>query len=169
MDGINMSMQKAHTGFTLIELMMVLLIGAILASLAVPSFINIIRDNRLASQTNDFISALNFARSEAIKRGTNITVCSSDNQASCNSAAPWQDGWVIVITNTGELLRAHAALDGSTLVNQEGNTNIQYTARGMLNGNTATTFNLCIDSGVPGRQISITATGRPRSTKYTAC
>lgn len=162
-------MNKTDSGFTLLELMMALMIGAILATLAVPAFLDTIRNNRLAVQANDFISALNFARSEAIKRGTDITICSSDNQNGCNTTAAWHQGWVVLVTDSGELLRTHAGLKGSTLLNQENNTSIQYNPRGLLSGNAATTFNLCIDSGIPGRQISITATGRPRLSKYTGC
>lgn len=170
MDVINSDMNDSQTGFTLIELMMVLIISAILATLAAPSFNDIIRKNRLATMTNDFVSTLNYARSEAVKRGTGVIVCSSSDQAGCTNSA-WKDGWIVQLASTGEMLRAHEGLDGpgTTLVNIEGKTSLQYTSRGMLNGNAATTFNLCLQSGKPGRQIGITATGRPRSSEYNGC
>ncbi|MFQ5487385.1 MAG: GspH/FimT family pseudopilin [Gammaproteobacteria bacterium] len=169
MNEIKIDMKNRHTGFTIIELMMALMIGAILATMAVPSFIDLIRSNRVTTQTNDFISTLNYARSEAVKRGTGIIVCSSNDQASCTASA-WQDGWIVQQASDGELLRASAALSGnSSLSNLDGNTSIQYTSRGLLNGNLATTFELCIYAGKPGRQIAISATGRPRSTEYLGC
>lgn len=170
MDVIKSDMNDSQTGFTLIELMMVLMISAILAMLAGPSFNEIIRNNRLATMANDFVSTLNFARSEAVKRGAGIIVCSSDDQATCTNT-DWKDGWIVQLASTGELIRVHAGLDGSdtTFSNVEGNTSIQYNSRGMLNGNAATTFHLCVYAGKPGRQISITATGRPRSSEYNGC
>ncbi len=169
MNAIKNNVKDLHAGFTLIELMMALAIGAILATMAVPSFIDLIRNNRITTQTNDFISTLNYARSEAVKRGTGIIVCSSNDQATCTASA-WQDGWIVQQASNAELLRAHAALGGdSTLSNLDSNTSIQYTSRGLLTGNLATTFDLCVYTGKPGRQINISATGRPRSTEYLGC
>lgn len=169
MKTIKIDMKNLCAGFTLIELILALTIGAVLTTMAVPSFIDMIRNNRITSQTNDFISTLNYARSEAIKRGTGIIVCSSNDQATCTGST-WQSGWIVQQASDGELLRVHDALDGtSTLSNVEGNNSIQYTTRGLLNGNAATTFRLCVYSGKPGRQIGVSATGRPQSMEYSGC
>ena len=162
-------MKNAETGFTLIELLIALLIGAILATLAAPSFMDTIRRNRLVSASNDFLATLNYARSEAIKRGQTITICPSNDQASCTSS-PWQDGWIVQEENSSELLRAHGALDGgATLVKTDTSTTLQYTPRGLLAGGNSATFNLCVASGFEGRQIVISATGRARIVEYNGC
>ncbi|MCA1805453.1 MAG: GspH/FimT family pseudopilin [Xanthomonadaceae bacterium] len=62
------------TGFTLIELMVTISIAAILLAIGVPSFQAIIENNRLATQSNELITAVNLARSEAIKRSCDITI-----------------------------------------------------------------------------------------------
>ncbi|PKM34904.1 MAG: general secretion pathway protein GspH, partial [Gammaproteobacteria bacterium HGW-Gammaproteobacteria-10] len=54
-----------HTGFTLIELMMTIAIGAIILTLGIPSFMETIRSNRLTTRTNELLTSLNLARSEA--------------------------------------------------------------------------------------------------------
>lgn len=64
-----------NSGFTLIELMVTLAVAVIIATIAVPNFKLLIQDNRTVTQTNALISALNLARSEAIKRGGNVSVC----------------------------------------------------------------------------------------------
>jgi type IV fimbrial biogenesis protein FimT len=86
-------------GFTLIELMVTIAILAILITLAAPSFSNVIRSNRVASQTNALVTALNTARSEASKRGLPVTVCAAKDAAfsACSGdAADWQKfGWMV--------------------------------------------------------------------------
>lgn len=60
-------------GFTLIELMVTIALVAIFATLAVPGFQQLMADNRRASEGNEILSTLNYARSEAVKRRENVT------------------------------------------------------------------------------------------------
>ena len=64
-------------GFTLIELMVTLTVLAILLSIAAPSFSNLMASNRTSTQANEFITALNLARSEAVRRGQQVAVRST--------------------------------------------------------------------------------------------
>ena len=86
------SPMKKQTGFTLIELMVTVSILATVLAIGVPSFRSLIENNRIRSVTNDLVAALQFARSEAVKRGIPVTLCSSSDQASCSGA--WINGWV---------------------------------------------------------------------------
>lgn len=61
-------------GFTLLELIITIAIFSIIAGVAVPGFQNLIEANRVTTQTNNFLSALKTARSEAVKRGGPVTV-----------------------------------------------------------------------------------------------
>lgn len=85
--------QSKLQGFTLIELIITVTIAAILVGLAIPSFISTIKSNRLTTYTNEFVSALNLARSEAIKRGRQVTITREGGTTS----QVWEGGWWVFI------------------------------------------------------------------------
>ncbi|HPY38904.1 MAG TPA: GspH/FimT family pseudopilin [Thiolinea sp.] len=86
-----------QTGMTLVELMVTLGVVAILATVAAPSLQSMIERNQLQALTNNMVSNLYYARSEAAKRGFNVTLCASDaTQNACDtSATSFANGWII--------------------------------------------------------------------------
>ena len=107
-------------GFTLIELTIVLAIAAVALRAAVPGMARGVAARALSAQVNEFVAALRFARSEALKRGTLVTVCAAKAATpgpQCQSAhgADWRDGWLVFVDagalgRPGELLRVQQAL-----------------------------------------------------------
>ncbi len=103
---------RGSAGFTLIEMMVTVAIVVIVASLAT-SFGTLVKNNRRTSAVNEFVSALNFGRSEAVTRGMSVTVCRVAAPASCASTVPtsstisagctcdsvttrgWETGWIL--------------------------------------------------------------------------
>jgi type IV fimbrial biogenesis protein FimT len=83
------------SGFTLIELMITVSIAGILLAIAVPSFTSTIKSNRLTANANQLVTALNLARSEAIKRGKQVTVRSTSISTS------WEGGWDVFVDING--------------------------------------------------------------------
>jgi type IV fimbrial biogenesis protein FimT len=92
-------------GFTLTEMLAVLMIVAVLGALAAPSFATLIRGQRVRTAASDLASALVFARSEAVKRNTDVTVS--------NIGASWNEGWQVTYDDGGtKTARSQPAVAG---------------------------------------------------------
>lgn len=78
MAAIAWQVAKSQKGLTLVELMVTVAVLAIVLTIAVPSFSGIIAANRLTGPANEALSALHFARSEAIRLNRSIDVCKSN-------------------------------------------------------------------------------------------
>jgi type IV fimbrial biogenesis protein FimT len=83
------------SGFTLLELLMTIIVVTILLATGAPAIKDFIKNNRVTGQTNGHVSVIQHARSEALKRGTNVVVCASDDQAKCTGKDTWTDGWIL--------------------------------------------------------------------------
>lgn len=91
---------KSANGFTLIELMVTLGMGAVLLVVGVPNFQRLIEKYRVRAQTNRLVGALQLARSEAIKRGNSMRAILCKRSASggaCDNSKAWSDGWLLYI------------------------------------------------------------------------
>ena len=138
-------------GFTLVELLITLAIAAIILSMAVPSFSSIITNNRITTQTNELISSLSYARSEAVRRSELISLNSG--------SADWHTGWTIQ-DNLNNVIRNHPAFDGASTLTGPA-VPITYLATGFVAGGNEIEFTLCDDSpDSTGRSILISVTGR---------
>lgn len=147
-------------GFTLIELMVTIAIAAILLGVAIPSFTSVIISNRLTASTNEFVTSLNLARSEAIKRGQHVVVR--------KTGTDWEDGWQVFVdidrsTNAKEnvldaatdiQLRVYPALP--TNLTLRGNNFVNF-IRYQPNGISSTfgSFAMCNDSAITGAKLII--------------
>lgn len=101
-------------GFTLVELAVTLAVMGIIAVIAVPSFNNLIRSNRLTSSANEMVALLQTARSAAISNRVSAVVCPSTDGSTCAAAAGSR--WIARQTKAGvtTVLRDSALAQGIT-------------------------------------------------------
>lgn len=173
-------------GFTITELMLTIAVLALVTTLAVPSFVAMTKNNRLATQTNLLVSHVNLARSEAIKRGVEVILCrSADPSASppsCGGTAnTWTSGWLVFVSGDGNAVFDPAA---DTLIkvglppggvidirtNATADSELRYNPDGTTNeaGGTAR-FAVCDDRGEEvGREVVVSPNGRPELVKGTS-
>ena len=161
----------AMRGFTLIELLVTLAIAAILLGVAVPNFVTFIQNNRLATQANDLVTMLSYARSEAVKRNQTITVCSSTDGASCAGSTTWDSGLIVFVDNNGDgavdggedVLQVRQAMEGSNTLRSGAQTSFPYQANGFILATVGSSdvFRLCDQRGTAsGREINVSLQGR---------
>ncbi|EGY62966.1 Tfp pilus assembly protein FimT [Ralstonia pickettii] len=88
---------KRIQGVSLVELMVTLAIVAVLAVIATPSYVGLTQRTRLQAEANSLVNDLQFARSEAIKRGQPVSLCPSSNGTACNTTntSNWEAGWIV--------------------------------------------------------------------------
>lgn len=171
-------------GFTLMELVITLVIGSILFTLAIPSFQTFILNNRITTQANELVADFAFARSEAMKRSENVLVCVKETATeTCDSTTPeWRLNRVIWVDlnadgtmDAGEILRRRDTIEGdnvlltsnipTTLIfRRDGFVNVSKPATGLANH-----FKLCDRRQNPSaRAIVLDPTGRVRTTSEAA-
>lgn len=153
-------------GFTIVELMVTLAVAAVLIGFAVPAFTDFVRQRTMTTRINDFVIAVTYARSEAARRGENVSVVArggdSDNE--------WGLGYDVEIdSDPGLALRSFAPLDDATLnavgAGWHNDFRLTFNPRGVLAEQPGApgSIRLChTDPEVnPGRSVNIGVLGRP--------
>jgi prepilin-type N-terminal cleavage/methylation domain-containing protein len=80
-------------GFTIIEVLLVIAIMGVFLTLAAPSFVTYTSSQKVKTASFDLYAAMMFARSEAIKRRTNVTITPASSD--------WKNGWTVHATIAG--------------------------------------------------------------------
>lgn len=177
-------------GFSLLELMLTVSVAAITLAIGAPTFMDVIRNNRLTTASNDLQRSTQLARAEAVKRQLPVVVCAtadaSVDRPTCNDGKFSQ--WFVFIDTDGDwtlddnepIVEQHHAPESTITVKNNGNGIISYAATGfastpLASGKVPTNrVILCDKRGnqqvgnsniSTARAMIIEATGRTRITK----
>lgn len=161
---------RHHWGVTLIELLVTLSVLAIVLTLGVGGFRQLIANTKMTNAANSLIAHLQFARSEAVKRGTEVSLCPSSDGASCvaSSDGSWEIGYIVRVDSTGQVLRRvdGTEMGGLTVTKSGVASRIAFKPDGSAGG-FACTLTIC-DTGDSSnkRGVLISNVGRVRVSDY---
>lgn len=152
-------MNHRQKGLTLVELMVTLAVAIILIAVGMPLFSGIAANNRAVAEANLFLAGFKVARSEAVKRGTEVSVCAIDDPAASPLTCGTDNGdWVnglLVFTDAGTAgsvdgtdarIKAFANPTAGSTVNAT-TTYIRFQAQGEADNTSMTANPLCSGSG----------------------
>ena len=160
---------KRQQGFTLIELFVTMLVALILVGIGIPSFSSAMKNTRLSKSTNDLITTLHRARSEALKRGRDVRICAGDGD--CNSSN-WESGWVAFVDENSdgdidtdeEIIIQQNPQNKNTIRFNGSNINtFGFNGRGKPLNNNVGRFTICDNRPDAGKEVVIAFTGRASS------
>lgn len=175
--------QKQY-GFTLQELLVGMALFFILTAIGVPSYINIARNGSRDNTTSELFSDMYYARSEAIKRSTTVSVCRTADPTVANpvcggTAKDWSTGWLVFVDSDGDgqlngtntLLKVGTPANNriQVMASAKNDAFIQYFSDGSLNTtNAPAQFAVCDDrdndgkyDAAYGQYVTVEAMGRP--------
>jgi type IV fimbrial biogenesis protein FimT len=117
-------------GVTLIELMVTVVVMGVILAIGIPSFRSTIASSRLTGTTNDLVGSLALARSEAIRRGTRVSVCMSGNSTQCAGSGGWNQGWIVFADTTRSGTSANVDSSAETILSTNAQAGANVTVTG---------------------------------------
>ena len=151
---------KRESGFTILELMTVVVIVGVVVAVALPNYQIMVKNNCMTTSVNTLITNLQLARSEAIKRRQNVSIVAA--------AGGWSDGWTIQDAGANTLRDVTLTCNATTITETGGDTTFVYRSTGFIDA--PGTFDVCDDrTGETGRQVTINTVGRPSTNTDFIC
>jgi type IV fimbrial biogenesis protein FimT len=154
----------------LIELLCTFAVLAILAGIALPTFLDLRHDTGRSAAVNGFLHSLYLGRSEALKRTSMVSLCPSADGEQCSGRAnEWHRGWILFANDDFDsppqrdpkeaLILVHTGWREGTITSNRAWFSLRSTAQAIING----TVVFCDPRGsAHARALIINNVGRPR-------
>ncbi|MEG2565768.1 MAG: GspH/FimT family pseudopilin, partial [Acinetobacter sp.] len=108
---------KKNQGFTLIELMVTIAVMAIIATMAAPSFGDLLERQRFQKKERELLSILTQTKSQAILKRTDVTVSLNSTSANTDTTTNWDKGANVNLTiQTLSDVQALGTYSGTSLI-----------------------------------------------------
>lgn len=176
-----MKKSPSQLGFTLMEMIILMVIIAVLAAMALPGADDYAADNRLSAATSDLMAAMQTARSEAVGRNAPVTLCASNAaKDDCRDAAEWEQGWLVFVDGNGdgdidsgeEVLQYHDPVGGKVTLRGTAGLNqpLTFFPSGRTSISSTQTFIVCDERGFgdDARGMVVSILGRASAMKASA-
>ena len=165
---------RIERGLSLIELLLAIGVLLVIIILAMPSFQSVVQNNRSIALSNEWVRAIQYARSEALQRSSIVSICPAQNNQYNSCGTNWNNGWII-FTNPNndtvfngssdeQALRIQRAFEnGESLTVQPSRSIISFNPRGFVSGAVSSTvFTITANgcSGNSGRAVTVLSTGK---------
>ncbi len=147
-----MVMRLQH-GFTMVEMLVTLIIVGILAGLAAPAFTSLVASQNIKTSASMLQSSLLAARSEALKRNTDVIVSPIGGQ--------WASGWTVAVSATGEVLTNNNKASQAVIAGPSG---ITYNNAGRVSSGGGGSFKFSSAATSDIRCLNIGLSGMPTIT-----
>jgi type IV fimbrial biogenesis protein FimT len=144
---------RKSQGFTLLELMVTVAVLGVISMLAAPSFSQLLAAQRVRVTAYNIVGDLVLARSEAVKRGENVTV------APISSA--WTNGWSVKVASTAEVIGGQGSV-GNGVQFTASPSSVTFDRNGRTSVVSVVRFALT-DGGTHPRCVSLDPSGRPKN------
>lgn len=165
-------------GFTLIELVVTMSVVAILLTIGIPSFRYVTSSNRTSGEINDLLGSMQLARAEAMRQGQTVTICASQDHATCSGQSTWNTGWIIFAgtgnpSNSAPVIRLEMPFTGADTLQANGppaTSFVEFNREGfglnLPNGGVMFTLHDSTGSSSFTRCLQITFVGAPTTMNY---
>jgi prepilin-type N-terminal cleavage/methylation domain-containing protein len=163
---LTMTKQKRNGGFTLLEVLLVIVVASILLTIAAPSFANFIKKQQVEAAATQLQSAVALARSAAIQQRKPVFIKPI-------VGGDFSNGWLVTTKDTDtyasctECLTVHQLDDTSVYSSGMTGSHIEFTKDARLDA--AETVHFCQTAGAAGINVAIELSGYVTKASTTSC
>jgi type IV fimbrial biogenesis protein FimT len=153
-------------GFTLVELMIVMIILGVILAIGLPGFATLTLSTKLKSYANEMVASVYLARSEAIKLNKPMRLCVSADGIICAGSGDWEQGWIVIDPSDNTVIGQQPKLSAGYKFTGTGPAIMTFLPSGVASD--ASTMKVCRltpEVGGQEREVIVSITGRPRVTR----